>query len=131
MGNVIKRLLQFNKFKYLLNSFFSVTSRFLLTYIFADYFKFNFVVVYIATYIFVLLQSYTISKFFVFQSNRKNLLAFSISNISFTVIEYFAIMFIQKNTVLNYSFSTFIIGLITFFIRYYIYKNLIFSKNEW
>lgn len=115
--------------RYLANSSLSVSTRFLLTFYFADYLNWDFTGVYIFTYIYVLLQSYVINKLLIFKPNDNNLLGFMGINLLISVIEYLCINQLESSTFINYSLSTLVIGLITFISRYLIYENIIF-KNE-
>lgn len=115
--------------RYLANSSLSVSTRFLLTFYFADYLNWDFTGVYIFAYIYVLLQSYLINKLLIFKPNDNNLLGFIGINLLISVIEYLCINQLESSTFINYSLSTLVIGLITFISRYLIYENIIF-KNE-
>lgn len=115
--------------RYLANSFLSVSTRFLLTFYFADYLNWDFTEVYIFTYIYVLLQSYLINKLLIFKPNSNNLLGFIAVNLLISGVEYFCINQLESSTFLNYSFATLVIGLMTFITRYLIYRNIIF-KDE-
>ena len=127
--NLLKRAINSRKMRYIANSFLSVSTRFLLTFYFADYLNWDFTGVYIFAYIYVLLQSYLINKLLIFKPNDNNLLGFIGINLLISVIEYLCINQLESSTFINYSLSTLVIGLITFISRYLIYENIIF-KNE-
>ena len=127
---IFENIIKSDKPKYLLNSILSATSMFIITYFFADYLKFDFLKVYLSGYVYVLIQSYTISRFLVFKSREKNYIKFIITNILFSLFGYFGAIFIEENTFFNYAFSYLSIGFFTFVIRYLLYKNIIFKNDK-
>ena len=125
---VIKNIISSDKFRYVLNSFLSVASRFILVFLFTDLLKFNFLIIHTLVYFYVLLQSYLVSKFFVFNAKETNYLKFILFNLIITLIEYFLILNIVKNFNVNYSLATLVTGLFTFLFRYLVYRYIIFKK---
>ena len=127
---IFKNIIKSDKPKYLLNSILSATSMFSITFFFADYLQYEFLKVYLSGYVYVLIQSYTISRFIVFKSKEKNFIKFIITNILFSLFGYFGAIFIEENTFFNYAFSYLSIGFFTFVIRYLLYKNIIFKNDK-
>ena len=127
---IFKNIIKSDKPKYLLNSILSATSMFSITFFFADYLQYEFLKVYLSGYVYVLIQSYTISRFIVFKSKEKNYIKFIITNILFSLFGYFGAIFIEENTFFNYAFSYLSIGFFTFVIRYLLYKNIIFKNDK-
>ena len=77
---------------------------FSITFFFADYLQYEFLKVYLSGYVYVLIQSYTISRFIVFKSKEKNYIKFIITNILFSLFGYFGAIFIEENTFLTMHF---------------------------
>jgi len=127
---IFKNIIKSDKPKYLFNSMLSAASMFIITFTFADYLQYEFLKVYLSGYVYVLIQSYTISKFIVFKSKEKNYIKFIITNILFSLFGYFGAIFIEENTFFNYAFSYLSIGFFTFVIRYLLYKNIIFKNDK-
>ncbi len=125
---VIKNIISSDKFRYVLNSFLSVASRFILVFLFTDLLKFNFLIIHTLVYFYVLLQSYLVSKFFVFNAKETNYLKFILFNLIITLIEYFLILNIVKNFNVNYALATLVTGFFTFLFRYLVYRYIIFKK---
>ena len=125
---VIKNIISSDKFRYVFNSSLSVVSRFILVFLFINLLKFNFLIIHTLVYFYVLLQSYLVSKFFVFHAKETNYLKFIFFNLIITLIEYFLILNIVKNFNVNYSLATLVTGLFTFLFRYLVYRYIIFKK---
>lgn len=129
MLKIIKAIFDVYSLRFVLNSLLSVLTRFMLVFILADTLKFNFLFVHWGTYLYVLVQSYSISKYYVFKSKKTNYIKFIFFNISISALEYLFILFMVETLKINYSTGTILIGFATFLTRYMIYRYIIF-RNE-
>ena len=115
--------------KFPISSFLSFLIRFLSLYFLVDLLEYNYNAVYIITYIYVVIQSYLIQKYFVQKSSQDAFIKFFISNIFLGILEYGMISALQLFFNSYYSLMLVVSAIIIYFIRFYIYTFKIFKNN--
>lgn len=115
-------------FRFPVNSFLSFFIRFFSLYFFVDLMKFNYIAIYLSTYLYVIFQSYLIQKYYVQKSTDNKLFKFFTTNLFLGLIEALLIYILENLLNYYYSYMLIISAIFMYFLRYYLYTFKIFTK---
>lgn len=111
-----------------INSLLSFVIRFFSLYFLVDIYNFDYTLVYITTYSYIIFQSYLLQKYFVQKSMKSNFILFLFSNIVIGIFEYALIYFLQIFFSSYYSYMLFVAAAVVYLLRFYIYTFKIFKS---
>lgn len=115
-------------FRFPVNSFLSFFVRFFSLYFFVDLMKYNYIAIYLSTYLYVIFQSYLIQKYYVQKSIENKLFKFFTTNLFLGLIEALLIYILENLLKYYYSYMLIISAIFMYFLRYYLYTFKIFTK---
>lgn len=115
-------------FRFPVNSFLSFFIRFFSLYFFVDLMKYNYIAIYLSTYLYVIFQSYLIQKYYVQKSIENKLFKFFTTNLFLGLIEALLIYILENLLNYYYSYMLIISAIFMYFLRYYLYTFKIFTK---
>ena len=114
-------------FRFPVNSFLSFFIRFFSLYFFVDLMKYNYIAIYLSTYLYVIFQSYLIQKYYVQKSIENKLFKFFTTNLFLGLIEALLIYILENLLNYYYSYMLIISAIFMYFLRYYLYTFKIFK----
>lgn len=110
-----------------INSILSFIIRFSSLFFLVDLLNYDYTLVYLISYLYIICQSYLIQKFIVQKSRKGSFKKFLYSNIIIGIFEYSLIYFLQMLFNTFYVYMFLIAALIVYFLRFYIYTFKIFN----
>ena len=110
-----------------INSILSFIIRFSSLFFLVDLLNYDYTLVYLISYLYIICQSYLIQKFIVQKSRKGSFTKFLYSNIIIGIFEYSLIYFLQMLFNTSYVYMFLIAALIVYFLRFYIYTFKIFN----